>query len=98
MKKVFSVLVFLLVTFIFLVSAAEYSGDGIYTVQEGDMITIDNGWKVEILTILMAPGGEQLLFRAYDPEDNPYPAAPYENRLTKLEGREKYGNGMTLNL
>jgi len=75
-KNLFSVL-FLIVASAYLVMAADYSGDGVYIVREGDIITLDNGWRVEILGIVFGSSSEQITFRAYDLEGNAYPEPPY---------------------
>lgn len=81
---------------LFLVSATEFSGDGTYDVQKGDIIKLDNGWRVEILGIFIAHIGEQIKFRTYDPDGNAYPAEPYRTILEKIEGRQKYGTSTLL--
>ena len=85
------ILLLMAITTAFLVNALEFSGDGVHIVSKGDIVTIDNGWQIEILGIFMAHNGEQINFRVYDPEGNSYPEEPYLNTLQKIEGKQKYG-------
>ena len=99
MKKAILFLIISLFLFSLIsVYASEFSGDGTHIVEKGDTITIDNGWKIEILGIFMAHSGEQISFRAYDPYGNAYPSAPYQNTLNKIEGRKKYGTDTVLKI
>jgi|TARA_B100002003_G_scaffold245082_1_gene272299 hypothetical protein len=90
-KSVFLFFGLILIGFIILVGAADYSGDGTHTVQIGDIVTIDNSWKVEILGISMAHYGEQIKFRTYDSQGNAYPSSTHLNTLDKIEGDQKFG-------
>ena len=73
-------------------SADELNGDGNYLVKAGDIIIINNGWKVEILGIFMAHWGEEIQFRIYSPEGIAYPEPPYSDTLNKVDGQKEIGD------
>lgn len=76
------------------VSAADYSGDGTYTVKINDTITADNGWKIEISTIASPASGPWIAFKTYNPEEDKW---SYES-LSQYVGRKKFGSESTLKL
>lgn len=85
----------LLFSFAF-VNASEFSGDGTHTIKKGDFITIDNGWKIEILTVGLGPYSETVNFRLYDSDGVAYPESPYQRSVQKIEGRKKFGTSERL--
>lgn len=92
-----SLSVILIIGLIVFVSASNFSGDGAYTVKKGDIIALDNGWKVEVLGIFDYEGG-QINFNVIDQDGNYYPPQPYINTLLKIEGGKKYGTNTTLKM
>jgi len=92
-----SLSVILLIGLIVFVSASNFSGDGAYTIKKGDVITLDNGWKVEVLGITNYQEG-QITFNILDQDGKYYPSQPYVNTLLKAEGGKKYGTDTTLKI
>ena len=80
------------------VEATDYIGDGIHTFAKGDVLTLDNNWKLEVLGIFEAYNHAEIHFRLYDPEGNAYPSSPYENNLKSIDGEQKYGTSKVLNV
>ena len=74
------------------VSAADYSGDGTYTLGDNDTLTLDNGWKIQISSSFMEPDGEHLNFLLKDTNES----FQVMNSLYKYEGRRKFGTETTL--
>lgn len=99
MKRGFILAVcFVTISLAIFLNAAEFFGDGTHNVMKGDMITMDNGWQVEIIGIFMAHTGEKIDFRTYDSEGNPYPSIPYQSSLKKIEGKKKFGTNTVLKI
>ena len=96
MKNIFLITFILLMFATFFASAGEFSGDGVHTLKKGDIVTLNNGWKVEILGIFIAHAGEQISYRLQDPEGNNYPNPPYTEVLNKYEGKKKLGTETVL--
>jgi hypothetical protein len=84
--------------FAFLVGAEEVSGDGNKIVEVGDIIILDNGWKIQIVGIFVAHAGDQLQFRTVDPDGKVYKEAPFLYILNKWEGKKKFGSEATANI
>ncbi len=91
MKHIFQIIFIILVASLFFVSADEFSGDGVHTLKKGDIVTLDNGWKVEIVGIFIAHAGEQISYRLQDQEGNNYTEV-----LNKYEGKKKLGTDTVL--
>src|SRR3989338_2940768 len=91
MKHIFPITFILLMLATFFASAGEFYGDSVYTLKKEDIVTLDNGWKIEILGIFIAHAGEQITYRLQDPEGNSYPNPPYTEVLNKYEGKKKLG-------
>lgn len=78
------------------VFALNYSSDGSHDVNKGDYITLNNGWKVEIVLIGFSSTGETIQLRVYDPRGNSYPTSPYIASFQKAEGKKKFGSDTKL--
>ncbi len=90
----------IILTFLFIIPiviAAQYSGDGTYTVKLGDTVTVSDDWKIEIKSIVYAPSGETLGFIIYDDSGKDI-TSTYTESITKLEGPKKFGNSTHLKL
>lgn len=101
MKKILLLLTGIIVIgLVIFVGATEYSGDGTYTVQKGDKITIDNGWQIEIITVGVGSYSEIVNFVASDPEGNEYPegAPAFYSQVKKIENRKKFGTDTRLRI
>jgi hypothetical protein len=98
MKTIIPVALILLISLSVFVYASDFSGDGTHTIEKEDNITLDNGWKIEVLDIFMAHYGEQISFRYYDPEGKAYPSKVHKVFLDKIDGKEKYGTDTTLKI
>ncbi|MGV8151698.1 MAG: hypothetical protein ACP5OG_01330 [Candidatus Nanoarchaeia archaeon] len=82
------------VSLILLVSALDYSGDGTYSLKKGEIITLDNGWKIQMKTIVMYATGPWIVFDILDPEGNKV----REESMFKYEGRKKFGSDEVLKM
>ncbi len=80
----------------FLAYASDFSGDGTHEVKKGDVIKLDNGWKVEIIGIFWGYSGEEFNFKLFDPKGKEYPGAPFQNTVSKPEVGKKFGTDSKL--
>ncbi len=93
MKQIaFGFALFFAVMFAIFASASDYSGDGTYTVKNGDIITLNNGWKITINGIVFGPTSEQIRFSLTDPSGTSYPQTPFDNSLYRIDGKKKFGS------
>jgi len=94
---ILSLVIFIISLFLLsIVIATQYSGDGTYTVKVNDILTANNGWKIEITTIVFTPSGEETLnFKMYDETGN---LITEYSSVIKAEGEKKFGNNTHLKL
>mgnify|MGYP001572962220 FL=1 len=88
--------IFILSCFSGVVLASDFSGDGVHNIKKEDTITLDNGWKIQVLRVGLGSTSEVMDFQLYDPEGIAYPQEPYQNTIKKVEGKKKFGTSEIL--
>lgn len=91
--KILFVFFFLLVL-IYAVSASEYSGDGTVELKVGDKIVVDNGWGIEVTSIIWTASGKWMAFKILDTAGNPIGS----DSVIEYEGKKRIGSPDTLTM